>query len=53
MTRAVDIDCPKGHAKAGTYCNDGVDLCQERINAAGAITREANRALREKAKERR
>ena len=48
-TRAVDIDCPQGHATAGTVCNGygiGVDLCQARINAAVAITRDANRRAR-------
>lgn len=51
QTRATDIDCPNGHAKAGEVCNGtgvGTDLCQDRINAAVATTREANR--RRKAK---
>lgn len=50
-TRAVDIDCPQGHAKAGTVCNGygiGVDLCQARINAAMATTRAANRRAKTK-----
>lgn len=40
-TRAIDVDCPNGHAPAGTYCNGagiGADLCTARINAARART---------------
>lgn len=43
--RAIDLDCPGGHAKAGTVCNGygvGVDLCYPRITAA----RRANRTAR-------
>lgn len=43
--RAVDLDCPGGHAKAGTVCNEdgiGVDVCYPRITAA----RRANRTAR-------
>lgn len=45
-TMAIDINCPNCCVLAGTYCNGlgvGVDLCQARINAASAATREANR----------
>lgn len=55
MTRAIDIDCPKGHAPAGQVCNGfgvGVDLCQARINEAGAITRQRNQQRRDHHKRR-
>jgi hypothetical protein len=51
-TRAVDIDCPRGHALAGTVCNGhgvGVDLCQPRINAARIKTQTENAEARRKA----
>lgn len=40
-----DLDCPGGHAKAGSVCNEhgvGVDVCYPRITAA----RRANRTAR-------
>lgn len=45
--RAVDIDCPNGHAPAGTHCNGlgvGADLCVDRITAARAASRAARAA---------
>lgn len=49
MTYERKVGCG---APAGRYCNGegtGVDLCQQRINAAARITRDANRARKKAA----
>lgn len=61
MTRALDLDCPRGHAFAGRYCDGTIEantagasasavgyvLCQARINLAARTTRAENKKARE------
>lgn len=47
--RALDVNCPKGHALAGDYC-ESASFCQARLTAAALASRKRNAKLRKAVK---